>query len=207
MPTAPCNSDTKMRSAGLRIALVMGMVSVLALGLGGPVAASTRPGSYVVVTTSPSSVPIGGTITIQMCMTDGLVGTILPTDSGLGTSGLEVKSPGGASTVDPTGATTAWTYSPAAGVTIPACGSGEYSVKFGDGTPGWVRLSGPNVEQTAEGGTYDVDLNYAQNNVSTGAHAVFDISQPFSTPEFGVPVAVVTAISLLGLVTLRRRFV
>jgi len=196
-----------MRRFSLKVALVMGMASLLALGLGGPAMASSRPGSYVVLTTTPSSVPVGGVITIQMCMSDGLTGTILSTDSGLGTSGLEVKSPGGVSTVDPTGATTAWTYSPAAGVTIPACGSGEYSVQFGAGTAGWVRLSGPNVAQSAEGGGYELDLNYAQNNVSTGAHAVFDISQPFSTPEFGVPVAVVTALSLLGLVALRLRFV
>jgi hypothetical protein len=222
-----------MKRALASIALAFLLASVV-----GPAFATIPMNSDIVITCGPTdtpcpttSVPIGGTATINMCMTNGQTGLIWNTNSGLGTSGLLIKSPGGKSTVDPTGATTAWTYAPAAFVFLPACNgqplpsvcptppvvkgtnqalectNGEYSVHFGAGASGWVRLSGPNVGETAEGGTYTVDVNYKQGNTITHRTAFFDASTYFPTPEFGLPAIAVAGISLLGLVLLRKKVV
>lgn len=194
-----------------RLAVPVAAVLVL-LAFSGPAFATIPKNADVVITCGPSytpcgttSVPIGSVVSINMCMSNGAVGVILSTDSGLGTSGLLVKSPGGKSTVDPTGASTSWTYSPAALTEIPACGSGQYTVKFGAGTSGWVKLSGPNVAQTAEGGTYTVDLNYKQGTSLETLSAVFDAFQSFPTPQFSMPLLAVVATTMLGLVFLRKQ--
>jgi hypothetical protein len=222
----------------MKRALVPFALVLLLLSAAGPIFATIPLNSDIVITCGAAdtpcpttSVPIGGTATINMCMSNGQTGEIWNTNSKLGTSGLLIKSPGGKSTVDPTGATTAWTYSPAAYVFLPACNgqplpsvcptppvvpganqaleckNGEYSVTFGAGASGWVRLSGPKVAQTAEGGTYTVDVNYKQGNAITHHTAFFDASTYFPTPEFGVSAAAVAGVSLLGLVFFRRRFV
>ena len=189
-------------------------VALFLLSFAGPAFATTPKNSDIVITCGASStpcgttsVPVGGVETINMCMSNGAVGVILNTNSGHGTSGLLVKSPGGKSSVDPTGGVTSWTYSPAAFVQIPACGSGEYSVQFGAGTSGWVRLSGPTVAQSAEGGSYTVDVNYKQGTSLQELSATFDTFQNFPTPQFSVPLLGVVATSMLGLVLIRKRLV
>jgi hypothetical protein len=174
-------------------------IAVLLLSFVGPAFATTPTNADVVITCGASykpcsmvSVPMGGVQTISFCMSNGAVGVIWNSNSGLGTSGLEVKSPGGKSFVDPTGAVTAWTYTPAAFVVIPACGSGHYTVSFGAGTPGWTRLSGPNVAQSAEQGPYTVDLNYKQGTSLLALTAFFDAS---------VLVTSVYPVGVLGVVT------
>jgi hypothetical protein len=152
-------------------------------------------------------IPVGGVATFNFCMSNGVTGVIWNTASGLGTSGLEVKSPGGVSSGDPTGAVTAWTYTPAAFQVIPACGSGEYSVQFGQGTSGWVKLSGPTVAQTSESGSYTIDVDYKQGTTVQTLHAFFDVKVTVPTPEFSMPLVAVAATSLVGLALLRKKFV
>jgi len=208
------------------------MVALVAMGVSAPIYATsvtpsiTRPGSYISLTTSPAQIPVGGVVTIQMCMNGGLVGTIASTSSGHGTSGLKVTTPG-----DPQGHdVSTYFYSPAAQVVLPPCEDqplppgcptppvmpgtnqamectpGTYDVKFGGSSPGWVQGIGPKGGESSEKGTYTVNLDYAQKNLASGASAFFDIPSYVPTPEFGVPVAVVTALSLLGLVALRKRY-
>jgi len=192
------------------IAAAVFLLSVLA-----PTALATIPtNSDVVITCGASytpcpttSFPINMTTTISFCMSNGVSGVIWNTNSGHGTSGLEVKSPGTVLPLNPYGATTAWTYTPAAFATIPACGSGHYTVVFGNGASGWAKLSGPTVPSSYEGGTYTIDLNYKQSNSLTHQTAFFDATTTVPTPEFALPVIAVAATSLLGLALLRKKFV
>jgi hypothetical protein len=189
-------------------------MALLLISFAGPAFATIPKNADIVITCGASftpcgttSVSVGGVETISMCMSNGAVGVILNTDSGHGTSGLLVKSPGGHSSADPTGAVTSWTYTPAALAQIPACGSGQYTVSFGAGTAGWAKLSGPTVAQTAEGGTYTVDLNYKQGTSLETLSAVFDAFQSFPTPQFPVPLLAVVGTTMLGLIFLRKRLV
>jgi hypothetical protein len=191
-------------------------LAVFALAIVAPTfATSTIPTNADVVITCgvvatpcyETLIPVNGVAVFNFCMSNGATGVIWNTASGLGTSGLEVKSPGGASSVDPTGAVTAWTYTPAAFQVIPACGSGEYSVQFGQGTAGWVKLSGPTVGQTSESGTYTIDLDYKQGTSIESLHAFFDAQVTVPTPEFSLPLVAVVATSLFGMALLRRKYV
>lgn len=152
-------------------------------------------------------IPLDGVAVFNLCMSNGVTGVIWNTASTHGTSGLEVKSPGGKSSVDPTGAVTAWTYTPAALQTIPACGSGEYTVQFGQGTPGWALLSGPSVPQTSEAGYYTINVDYKQGTSISTLKAFFDVKVTVPTPEFPVPLVAVAATSLVGLALLRKKYV
>jgi len=188
--------------------------AVFVLSIVAPTMATIPTNADVVITCGASYTPcptthfpINGTITINFCMSNGASGTIWNTNSGHGTSGLEVKSPGTKLFLNPYGATTAWTYTPAAFASIPACGKGYYTAVFGNGASGWAKLSGPSVPLSYEGGTYTVDLNYKQSNTLTHGTAFFDASTYIPTPQFTIPVIAVAATSLLGLALLRKRYV
>ncbi len=200
---------------------LLSALAVFLLSSVSPVFAVTPAISF---TTNPSAIPVNGETSILMCMTGGSVGTIAATASGLGHSGLVVITPG-----TPTLHSTKWNFPAARGVVLPAClgqplpsvcptpppvpgtdqsrecTNGVYSVPFGDNSPGWVRISGKDTQQTAESGTYTVDLDYKQALFITTKGAFFDVKTLFFVPEFAAPAVAVTAASLIGLVLLRRR--
>ncbi len=207
--------------------LLGGPLFLLILGIASPVIAGNPPASKLEILCNgiacPGSVGVNAVVVIGLCMDGGAIGTVALHDSGLGTSGLGVTSPGLGSPPNPLTGTT-WTFDAAAGKVLPACAgqplpascpgdtgvapctTGLFTAPFGDSSPGWTLLSGPSVGQTSEEGTYGIDVNFRQQGVTLDHSAFFDVTQHFSVPEFGAPVAVVTAVSLLGLVLLRKKY-
>jgi hypothetical protein len=220
----------KENNATSKVAVLVGIAVLFGLTLAAPAFAEPK-NSDISISASPSGIPLNAVTTIQLCMNDGQVGTIASTSSGHGPSGLKVTSPEN-KTGDP-GSETTFFYAAAKGVVLPACPgqplpsvcptppspppgtnnalectNGYYSVKFGQTSPGWTIGSGPKMDETADNGTYTINVDYKQTNGLTYTQGAFFDAYGYlmtGVPEFAAPAVVLAAVSLLGLVVVRRR--
>ncbi len=84
---------------------------------------------------------------------------------------------------------------------VPLTCPASTTVNFGGTSTGWVKTHGSGTTQTGEDGLYTVRVEFTH---AKGATEEFNVNKQFSVPEFGVPALAVVAVSLLGLVMLRK---